>query len=158
MSTWQRALSGVVLATLMGTAAAEEPGRTGGAAAAAAAALGDIDAPYDPVGRRDPFRPPRAATSLSSGTPRTPLQRYEIGQLKLVAIIYGGRDPRAVVEDAAGLGYIIRVGTQVGPHGGRVEKIERGKVRIHEESVGYYGETQATEVVMEMESGERGKR
>jgi type IV pilus assembly protein PilP len=114
------------------------------------------DVPYDATGRRDPFRPPRAGTPLS-GEPRTPLQRYEIGQLRLVAIIYDTRDPRAVVEDEAGLGYIVKVGTPIGPNGGQVRQIERGRVMITEELTDFYGETRVNEVAMELRTAQRGK-
>ncbi|MCW5890670.1 MAG: pilus assembly protein PilP [bacterium] len=114
------------------------------------------DPPYDATGRRDPFRPPRA--TAIAGTTVTPLQRYEIGQLRLVAVIYDTNAPRAVVEDDAGLGYIIRVGTPIGPNGGQVRAIERGRVLVREESEDFYGEAQTAEVVLELTSGERGKR
>ena len=114
------------------------------------------DIPYDPAGRRDPFRPPRAGTA-QTGEPRTPLQRYEIGQLKLVAIIYETREPRAVVEDDQKLGYIVKVGTPIGPNGGVVRSIDRGRVVIAEQAVDYYGEQRANEVTMELRTAERGK-
>jgi type IV pilus assembly protein PilP len=113
------------------------------------------DAPYDATGRRDPFRPPRAG-SVRAGE-QTPLQRYEIGQLRLVAVIYDTREPRAVVEDDQGLGYIVKVGTPVGPNGGQVKEIERGRVLISEDSVDFYGEHRLNEVAMELRTAERGK-
>ncbi len=113
--------------------------------------------PYDAAGKRDPFRPPRATSQ--TGEVSTPLQRYEIGQLRLVAVIYNTGAPRAVVEDDAGLGYIVRVGTPIGPNGGAVRSIERGRMLVRESSQDYFGEDQASEVVMELVSGdERGKR
>ena len=118
----------------------------------------EVGAPYDPAGRRDPFRPPRAGSQTPVGEPRTPLQRYEIGQLRLVAIIYDTRDPRAVVEDDQGLGYIVRVGTPIGANGGQVRAIERGKVTIEESSIDYYGERQPSEVTLELRTADRGKR
>ena len=54
----------------------------------------------------------------------TPLQRFQLGQLKLVAVIYDTRYPRAVVEDEAGLGYILQIGTPIGPNNGAVKAIE----------------------------------
>ena len=114
------------------------------------------DVPYSAVGRRDPFRPPRAG-SARSGEPQTPLQRYEIGQLRLVAVIYDTREPRAVVEDNQGLGYIVKVGTPVGPNGGQVREIQRGQVLISEDSVDYYGEHRLNDVAMELRTAERGK-
>jgi type IV pilus assembly protein PilP len=116
----------------------------------------EADVPYTTAGRRDPFRPPRAG-SVRSGGPQTPLQRYEIGQLRLVAVIYDTREPRAVVEDDQGLGYIVKVGTPVGPNGGQVREIQRGRVLISEDSVDYYGEHRLNEVAMELRTAERGK-
>jgi type IV pilus assembly protein PilP len=122
------------------------------------ASLPDDDRPFDPTGRRDPFRPPRASAVTRNGEPPTPLQRYEIGQLKLVAIIYDTTEPRAVVEDDQGLGYIVRVGTAIGANGGRVRNIERGRVLIEEDSVDFYGESHLSNVVMELRTAEGGKQ
>jgi len=116
------------------------------------------DAAYDPAGRRDPFRPPRTNQTTLMGEARTPLQRYDLGQLRLVAVIYDAQSPRAVVEDNAGLGYIVRVGTPIGANGGAVKVIEKGKMRVEEESIDFYGERQTSEVVMELAAEERGKR
>jgi len=122
------------------------------------ASLPDDDRPFDPTGRRDPFRPPRATVVTRSGEPPTPLQRYEIGQLKLVAIIYDTTEPRAVVEDDQGLGYIVHVGTAIGANGGRVRNIERGRVLIEEDSIDFYGESHLSNVVMELRTAEGGKQ
>ena len=116
------------------------------------------DAPYDPAGRRDPFRPPKATSATASGETRTPLERYELGQLRLVAVIYDTREPRAVVEDDSGLGYIVKKGTRIGPNGGVVDDIERGRVRVREDYVDFYGEHHPTDVTMELKVAERGKR
>jgi Tfp pilus assembly protein PilP len=118
---------------------------------------GAADAIYDSTGRRDPFRPPRANQTTALGEARTPLQRYDLGQLRLVAIIYN-QNPTAVVEDDAGLGYIVRVGTPIGANGGAVKAIEQGKVRVVEESIDFYGDRQTSEVVMELADEERGTR
>jgi len=141
-----QALTGVV--PVAGQPEAAEPAR---------AVEPDDDPPYDSAGRRDPFRPPRAVTATLSGEARTPLQRYEIGQLHLVAIIYETLEPRAVVEDDQGLGYIVKVGTPIGPSGGVVRAIERGRVLITEQSIDYYGEQRLNEVTMELRTAERGK-
>lgn len=142
-TTW---LVGATMLLACATAAAEPPAR--GAAP---------DGVYDATGRRDPFRPPRANPATTLGEARTPLQRYDLGQLRLVAIIYNA-NPTAVVEDDAGLGYIVRVGTPIGANGGAVKAIEQGKVRVVEESIDFYGDRQTSEVVMELAAEERGNR
>jgi type IV pilus assembly protein PilP len=145
----------VVLALALGPPAARAAGAAESEVARAVEPASD--APYDPSGRRDPFRPPRAGTPHAAAEPRTPLQRYEIGQLRLVAVIYEAREPRAVVEDDQGLGYIVKVGTPIGPNGGQVRAIERGRVTITEDAVDFYGETRVNEVTMELRTAERGK-
>ena len=107
--------------------------------------------------RRDPFRPPRlgVGTTASLGETHTPLERYELGQLRLVAVIYGSNQPRAVVEDDQGLGYIVRPGTRIGPNGGEVASIDRGRMVVRETSTDFYGEQRPTETVLEMKAIEQ---
>jgi len=140
------------------SATAAEPQGGGGVGGVGRATSAQAEAAYDPAGRRDPFRPPRVSQQTAAGEARTPLQRYDLGQLKLVAVIYEAQSPRAVVEDDAGLGYIVHVGTQIGVNGGAVKAIERGKMRVEEESIDFYGDRQTSEVVMELAAEERGKR
>lgn len=124
-------------------------------AAPAAATWEQEDVQYDPHGLRDPFRPPTADAAINDEL--TPLQRYQLGQLKLVAVIYDTRFPRAVVEDETGLGYILQIGTPIGPNNGAVQAIEPGRVVVREETTDFYGERQAADTVMELASGvERG--
>jgi type IV pilus assembly protein PilP len=144
-----------VLIVLAALPARAEPPAGSDTTVASVEPVGDV--PYDPAGRRDPFRPPRVGAAPHTGEPRTPLQRYEIGQLHLVAIIYDTAEPRAVVEDEQGLGYIVKVGTPIGPSGGVVRAIDRGRVLIAEQSVDYYGEQRLNEVTMELRTAERGK-
>lgn len=117
------------------------------------------EAPYEAAGRRDPFRPPRAMDAVRDAV--SPLQQRELGQLRLVGVIYGSPLQRAVLEDDAGLGYIVTIGTPIGPNGGAVHAIERGRIVVRETNQDYYGETQASEVVLELDEAdedERGKR
>ena len=161
MRAWMGGGAVVALGLTLGAAAQAAdtpPVRPAATPAVAPAAPADEDVAYNPAGRRDPFRPPRVNQLLVGGAERTPLQRYELGQLRLVAVIYDTRDPRAVVEDEGGLGYIIRVGTKVGVNDGVVRGIERGRVLVEEESVDFFGERRSSEVVLEMASGERGNR
>lgn len=112
---------------------------------------------FDRKERRDPFRPPRLGTgngSVPIGTTQTPLERYELGQLRLVALIYGDQS-RAVVEDDQGVGYIVKIGTRIGPNGGEVASINPGRLVVREEYVDFYGERRPTETVLEMKTEER---
>jgi len=111
---------------------------------------------YDPSAHRDPFRPPTMASVVAdTGTPRTPLEGYEIGQLKLVGIVRNAAGVRAMVEDSQGLGYIVTSGTAIGSAGGIVRAIEERRVLIDETTTNFYGEKQAKEVVMELPQEDR---
>ena len=104
---------------------------------------------YDPALHRDPFEPPTIAAE-NDDTPRTPLERYEVGQLKLVGVVWGGSNSRAMVEDSAGLGYIVTHGTLIGSSGGFVRDIEPARVLIEETFTNFYGEAEPREIVMEL--------
>ena len=69
------------------------------------------------------------------------MQKKSLSELKLVAIISDVGNPRALVEDSSGLGYIIQVGTLIGDRKlqGRVTKIYEDSIDI-QQMVGYRGE------------------
>jgi hypothetical protein len=102
--------------------------------------------------RRDPFRPftlnlrpiVRRRDNLS------PLERYELGQLKLVGIVWSIKTPTALIEDSSGLGYTVRVGTPIGANDGRVVKISPSAIAIEEEYVDLYGAKKKREVSMSL--------
>ena len=52
----------------------------------------------------------------------TPLQKYEIEKLKLVAIIWGEDGSVAMMELPDGKGYTIRIGDLIGNRGGRYQR------------------------------------
>jgi len=67
--------------------------------------------------------------------PITPLQKYTLSELKLVAIIVGLGNPKAMVEDSKGDGYIIRKGTLIGDKYGEVTEIRRNEVVVVEKEI-----------------------
>lgn len=120
-----------------------------------AATEGDEPTPptYDVSAHRDPFRPPRLNATADA---RTPLQTYQLGQLKLVGVIaQPDHGYRAMVEDSAGLGYIITTGTPIGSSGGVVRSIEPRRVVIEESTRDFYGDVKPKEVVMELPQEDR---
>jgi len=66
--------------------------------------------------------------------PRTELQKLNLAQLTLTAIIQDGSKSWAMVRDEAGMGYILKKGTAIGTMGGRVAKISgiQKKVIVNE--------------------------
>ena len=108
---------------------------------------------YDVTAHRDPFQPPRLGGALDA---RTPLQTYQLGQLKLVGVIAQFSEGyRAMVEDSKGLGYIITTGTPIGSSGGVVRSIEPRRVVIEESTRDFYGDVKPKAVVMELPQEDR---
>lgn len=114
---------------------------------------------YNPVGKSDPFRPFIQLTSAKGGSktaPLTPLQKYDISQLKLVAIISSPGGNIALVEDVAGKGYFLKKGTWIGKNDGKVTKILKDKVIIEEVYQDIFGQTKTNEVSISLHKAEEG--
>lgn len=132
---------------------------------------------YDPSGKIDPFEPlfkppkpeeapPEEEPAEESETadkprkkrriPRTPLEKMDLNQLKLVGIIRAESGNRALVEEASGKGYIISKGTYIGIHSGQVSEILKDRVVVEEEYEDIKGEitTRKRELKIEKPPGE----
>lgn len=97
---------------------------------------------YNPAGKRDPFvtfLKVRERDTRPSVSSLPPLQRYELGEIRLVGIIWGLTPPRALVEDSEGKGYTVTVGTKIGRSGGVVTRITEKEIVVREEFRDYSG-------------------
>lgn len=101
-----------------------------------------VAASYDPQGRIDPFAPlfkkepeptPAAAETPAPTRALSPLEKIELSQLKLKAIIRTAGGNKALVEEASGKGYIIAKGTFIGTRRGTVVAIVKDRVVVQEE-------------------------
>ena len=101
---------------------------------------------YNPVGKPDPFKPFIQLTRGPSSGPLTPLQKYEISQLKLVAIISSSEGNVGLIEDSAGKGYFLKKGTVIGKNDGKVTKILKDKVIIEEVYQDIFGHKKTQEI------------
>jgi len=102
---------------------------------------------YNPAGKADPFKPfiQLTAARRPSGIPLTPLQKYDVSSLKLVAVIAAPEGSVALVEDSAGKGYFLKKGTLVGKNDGKVIKILKDRVIIEETYQDIMGQTKTSE-------------
>lgn len=111
----------------------------------AAAAETELEAPevayaYSPIGKRDPFRSLfEDLGKENEGKELTELQKFEIDQLKIAAIVTGRAAPYAMVEDPTGKGHTLTRGTLLGKNWGRVSAINTNCVIIKEEYRDYTG-------------------
>ena len=113
---------------------------------AAASLPGGMPPMYDPTGKIDPFEPlfkdkPVLAKNSKKikRAPRTPLERIDLSQLKLVGIILASSGNRALVEESSGKGYVIKKGTYIGTNGGIIVQIEKEAVTVEEKFEDYSG-------------------
>jgi len=108
--------------------------------------------------QRNPFKTfiVKATERPSVVAPKTPLQRYELEQLKLVAIMWGINSPAAMVETPDGKGYSIKKGYLIGNREGRVKRIEKDRVIVEERFTEAGGEvvTNEFEIKLPMPKGE----
>jgi Tfp pilus assembly protein PilP len=103
-------------------------------------------------GGRDPFQPMTLRTKANRPTREnlSPLERLELSQLKLVGIVWDTQDPRAMVEDNAGLGYVIKIGTPIGSHDGKVKAIHQAEVVVEEFYSDDYGARKRRDVAIKL--------
>lgn len=98
---------------------------------------------YSPIGKRDPFRSPlldevkvekkevvpvKPVENLRCG----PLCKWDLEQLRLVAIVSGVSSPMAMVEAPDGKGYTVRRGAFIGKRNGKVTNIRPSEMVVTE--------------------------
>ena len=109
---------------------------------------------YSSVGKRDPFRSFLAEMTVENNTLvtrcATPLGRFGLEQLKLVAVVTGLEDPLAMVEAPNGVGYTVRRGACVGKNGGVVAAVRSGEVVVSEWAVRADGTRDSTQTVLRL--------
>ena len=102
--------------------------------------VAEIAYAYSPIGKRDPFRSLFAQVRDDEGGQQlTELQKFEIDQLRLVAIVSRIATPYAMVEDPSSKGHTLTRGTLIGKNWGRVAQINGECVVIKEEYRDYTG-------------------
>ncbi len=97
---------------------------------------------YNPIGKPDPFHPfwdIGIVQVKTNSIPKnnkgctTSLACMDVGQLTLVGVILPKHGKAlAMVQDAAGLGYIVHIGTRIGTHNGKVYKILPDRIIVRE--------------------------
>jgi len=99
-------------------------------------AKGKID-PFVPLVKEEPVKVEKKELIDAKGEVRekrtkTPLEKIELSQLQLKAIIIAPSGNKALVEETNGKGYIIRRGTYIGRNDGKVIKISKDTVVVEE--------------------------
>jgi Tfp pilus assembly protein PilP len=97
---------------------------------------------YNPDGFRDPFGSLLRIKKDEEGPPEellTPLQRVPVTDLRVEGIIIMGKKAVAHVIAPDGIPYIVKVGTLMGRHAGKVVRITSDEVIVEEQFEDYLG-------------------
>jgi len=81
-----------------------------------------------------------ASRSRDSNRVSEPLEDFDLGALKLVAIMQMGSSRAAMVENHEGKGFVVRKGSYIGRDNGRVVNITDRNVEIMEDEFNVVGE------------------
>lgn len=117
---------------------------------------------YSPKDKPDPFRsfikPEEAReqprTQQQPQRIQTPLERVSPSQLRLVGVLWDSQQPEqalAMVELPNGKGYVLRKGTKVGAHQGKVVNISPSQVLIQERTKTITGQEETKNVVLKLQ-------
>ena len=97
---------------------------------------------FDFSNKKDPFKPYVAVKAepknsrVSAKKARQnalPIHSFDVAQFKLIGLITGGSENRAMVTDPAGKGYVLKVGMLIGKNDGRITSISSSGVDILEQ-------------------------
>ncbi len=145
---------GLLAATVVAQAAPGADGIVAGGAREHMAKAPEIDFEH----LRDPFQSylelvrqrlaEKRKALTESDRPREPLEAFDLSALKLVAIYRMGNRQVAMVEDTTGKGYVVRPGSRIGQHGGKVVRIEKDSIVIVEKAIAPNGDIVDREVRM----------
>ena len=113
---------------------------------------------YDATGKRDPFRSflwerPEILAELPV---EGPLEKFDLGQLSLLAVVWKTGSARALVQDPSGGNFIVAEGARIGKNSGLVTRIEDGLVVVRETYVDYLGQETRKDIEMRMRRNEGG--
>jgi type IV pilus assembly protein PilP len=103
------------------------------------------------IKKKNPFKPFLTNVKEKKAVvPTTPLQKYELDQLKLVAVVWGVNGSVAMVEAPDGKGYSVKRGDLIGRRGGRVKRIEKNMVVVEERFTEATGEGITSEFTIKL--------
>jgi len=103
---------------------------------------------YDPTNKPDPFEPFKFEEEVLSEEEM--ITRYEVRFFRLVGIISGVHEPKALFEDPLGNAYVLTIGDIIGKNGGVVTSITPEEVNITETRVTILGDTRTSDILVQL--------
>jgi hypothetical protein len=124
-----------------------------------AGAFGTVDSrfSYSRTGKRDPFRSFEwERPDRQDAEERGPLERFDVSQLSLVAVVWKTGNARALIKDPSGQSYVIGQGTRIGKNEGHVIQITDNLVMVKETYVDYLGQESTKDIEMRIRGSQGG--
>jgi type IV pilus assembly protein PilP len=112
---------------------------------------------YKVEDRRDPFVPLTEIRKPGENKdePETPLQQYDLAQYRLIGVIMGVGEPRAMVVAPDRKSYVLSKGIKIGKNHGVVVEISEEVIRVEETFYDFSGNvrTSIQEIVVPKRKG-----
>lgn len=100
---------------------------------------------------RDPFKMP--AIAQKAGEPKTELERFSAHQYKLLGVMTGPKETRAMIVDPNGNTHFIKKNDKIGTRNGKVNRITAKTVTVYERVVNVLGKEENVVTEITMNSG-----
>jgi len=101
---------------------------------------------YDPKSRRDPFQALTKAIKKERELDVPPLQRYQLSDVKILGIVWGGYGYHALVQTPDGKGYTVKEGMLMGTNNGVIKAITDKAIVVSEPAFDFSGKKIEKEV------------
>ena len=111
--------------------------------------------------RTDPFKPYAAAVPVTPGgekgagekpaaalSDQLPIQSFEVTKFKVVGIVAGLKENRALLIDPNGKAYVVQEGMLIGNNGGRITRITASAVEVVERFMENNGRYKKRKIVL----------
>ena len=108
---------------------------------------------YRGAGRRDPFAPlseEKKPVIIRDTRPLEPLEKFDLKQLRLEAVLLGFGAPRAMIKAPDGKSYIVRPGNRMGKNRGEIKAIDKSSVVLSERYQDFSGAVRTGEKRIEL--------
>jgi Tfp pilus assembly protein PilP len=87
---------------------------------------------------------------------RGPLEKFDLGQLDLVAVVWRTDNAKALVMDPSGQSYIVGNGTRIGKNEGQVISIGDNAMVVKETYVDHLGNKSTKDIEMRIRRSQGG--
>ena len=106
-----------------------------------------VDIPKDLRQQRDPFKMPLI---IKAKGPESELEMYAAGDFKLVGVLSGGNQLRAMISSPNGKTYFVKKGMTIGMRKGSINKITETALTIREKVTNALGDEENQDTVLKL--------